>query len=115
MKQNVKNEFINPSNLYRGKPFWSWNGVLEIEELIRQIHVMKEMGFGGFFMHSRTGLETEYLGEEWYKCINACADEAEKLGMEAWLYDEIVGQVVLLEEWLQKMKSIECAPSNCQL
>ncbi len=81
-------EFENPSAEWRGKPFWSWNGELKKEELIRQVHIMKEMGFGGFFMHSRSGLATEYLGEEWFELINACADEAEKLGMEAWLYDE---------------------------
>ncbi|HEY0828429.1 MAG TPA: glycosyl hydrolase, partial [Bacilli bacterium] len=81
-------KFLEPGMEYRGKPFWSWNGTLEKEELLRQIYVFKEMGFGGFFMHSRTGLVTEYLGEEWFDLINACAEEAEKLGMEAWLYDE---------------------------
>jgi hypothetical protein len=84
----MKNDFKNPGVEWRGKPFWSWNGKLEKNELIRQIHVLKEMGMGGFFMHSRTGLETEYLGDEWFDLINACADEAEKLGLEAWLYDE---------------------------
>ena len=39
-------------------------------------------------MHSRTGLVTEYLGDEWFDLINACSDEAERLGLEAWLYDE---------------------------
>lgn len=80
--------FLQPPAVYRGKPFWSWNGTLEKEELFRQIHVLHEMGFGGFFMHSRTGLATEYLGDDWFELINACAEEAEKLGMEAWLYDE---------------------------
>lgn len=47
-----------------------------------------QMGFSGFFMHSRTGLETEYLGEEWFRLINRCADYAAEKGMEAWLYDE---------------------------
>ena len=84
----LKENFLEPGPAWRGKPFWSWNGDLEKEELIRQIHVMKEMGMGGFFMHSRTGLKTEYLGDEWFDLINACADEAEKLDMEAWLYDE---------------------------
>lgn len=78
----------NPENIYRGKPFWAWNGELDIAELKRQIDVMKEMGFGGFFMHSRTGLSTEYLGEHWFECIRVCAEYAYSLGMEAWLYDE---------------------------
>ncbi|MBO5991091.1 MAG: hypothetical protein J6R00_05520, partial [Lentisphaeria bacterium] len=71
-----------------GAPFWAWNGKLDKDELIRQIHVMKDMGLGGFFMHSRVGLNTPYLSEEWFDCVKACISEAEKLGMNAWLYDE---------------------------
>ena len=80
--------FTNPAMQWRGAPFWSWNGRLEKDELLRQVHVLKEMGLGGFFMHSRTGLETEYLGEEWFELTNACADEGARLGMHTWLYDE---------------------------
>lgn len=80
--------FENPTAEYRGKPFWSWNGRLEEAELCRQIDIIKEMGFGGYFMHSRTGLETEYLGEEWFELTNKCADYGHKAGMESWLYDE---------------------------
>ena len=61
---------------------------LEPEELRRQIRLMHEMGLGGFFMHSRVGMGTNYLSDEWFDCIKACIDEAEKLDMEAWLYDE---------------------------
>jgi hypothetical protein len=85
---DVLKEFADPGAQDRAKPFWAWNGKLKKEELLRQIDNMKEMGFGGFFMHSRTGLATEYLGEEWFSLINDCADYAKKLGMEAWLYDE---------------------------
>ena len=80
--------FTSPSAAWRGKPFWSWNGELRGEELVRQAHIMKKMGLGGYFMHSRTGLITEYLGEEWFRLINEVADAAEADGMEAWLYDE---------------------------
>lgn len=73
---------------YRGLPLWSWNGKLDEQEIIRQVHVLKEMGFGGFFMHSRTGLETEYLGEEWFKIVNIAIEEAEKLNLCVWIYDE---------------------------
>ena len=75
-------------NEYRPIPFWSWNDCLEPEALRRQIRWMNEMGFGGFFMHARGGLQIPYLSEEWMKCIEVCCDEAKKLGMEAWAYDE---------------------------
>jgi hypothetical protein len=81
-------QFQTPPAQYRGKPFWSWNGQLKKQELLRQIDVIRQMGFGGFFMHSRVGLKTEYLGEEWFSLIAACAQKAEELGLEAWVYDE---------------------------
>ena len=87
-KEQVLKQFKNPGKEFRGMPFWSWNGDLKEEELIRQMKILKEMGFGGFFMHSRTGLETEYLGEEWFRLINAVTDAGVEEDMEAWLYDE---------------------------
>ncbi|MCM8788776.1 MAG: hypothetical protein NC907_03185 [Candidatus Omnitrophica bacterium] len=91
MSRNINTilkEFEKLPAVYRGAPFWAWNGKLEPEELRRQIRIMKEMGLGGFFMHSRVGLDTEYLSKDWFECINACADEAKKLKMLAYLYDE---------------------------
>ncbi len=87
-KETLIRQFTSPGKEYRGKPFWSWNGELEEKELKRQVGVMKEMGLGGYFMHSRAGLITEYLGKEWFELINSTADEGERLGMESWLYDE---------------------------
>ena len=84
----LREKFAQPDREFRGLPFWSWNGKLDREELLRQVRVMKEMGFGGFFMHSRTGLETEYLGEEWFELIREVAEAGEREGMTAWLYDE---------------------------
>lgn len=73
---------------YKPLPFWSWNDKLETKGLTEQIQWMKENGFGGFFMHARSGLDTEYLGEEWFDCIRECCKKAEKSGMQAWAYDE---------------------------
>ena len=87
-KQTLEELFAAPGNEWRAKPFWSWNGELEKDELIRQVGVMKDMGWGGHFMHSRSGLATEYLGEEWFELTNAVTDATEALGMESWLYDE---------------------------
>jgi hypothetical protein len=53
--------FQNPTAEYRAAPFWGWNGKLHKDQLLRQIEQLKSMGFGGFHMHARTGLATEYL------------------------------------------------------
>ncbi|MBE5747142.1 MAG: hypothetical protein E7352_03075 [Clostridiales bacterium] len=73
---------------YQCIPFWSWNDNLDEEGLVKQIEWMNENGVGGFFMHARGGLKTEYLGEKWFSCIKACSEKAQELGMEAYAYDE---------------------------
>ena len=82
------NDLKNPSTKMRPAPFWSWNDKLDKDELKRQIKEMAEKGWGSFFMHSRVGLVTPYLSDEWMEYCNLCAEEAEKYGMYAWLYDE---------------------------
>jgi hypothetical protein len=88
MKPALAKLFANPPSAYRAAPFWAWNARIEPNECRHQIRLMKEMGMGGFFMHSRVGLDTAYLSDEWFRCVDACIDEAEKLDMQAWLYDE---------------------------
>jgi len=80
--------FENPTSEYRGTPFWSWNCKLEESRLRRQIGYLQDMGFGGFHMHSRRGMGTEYLGEDFMNMVKACTDEAKKREMLSWLYDE---------------------------
>lgn len=73
---------------YQSVPFWSWNDKLDKDILVEQIRWMKDNGIGGFFMHARGGLRTQYMSEEWMQCIDACVKEAKEQGMEAWAYDE---------------------------
>ena len=80
--------FKSPTSQYRGVPFWSWNCKLEKNELLRQIDCLREMGFGGFNMHARSGLDTKYLGDEFMGLVADCAKYAEEQNMLAWLYDE---------------------------
>ena len=75
-------------NKYRPIPFWSWNERLDETETRRQIKEMDKAGIGGFFMHARGGLQTEYMGDEWFANVEASIDEAQKRGMRAWAYDE---------------------------
>lgn len=81
-------DFKNIPKRYRPIPFWSWNEKLDADETVRQINLMDDVGIGGFFMHARGGLQTEYMGDEWFENIEAAADAAEKNRMGAWAYDE---------------------------
>lgn len=53
-----KELFESPTSEYRSTPFWAWNGKLNPERLSEQIHFFKKMGFGGFHMHVRTGMDS---------------------------------------------------------
>lgn len=73
---------------YRAAPFWGWNGTLNETELLRQLDLFAEAGFGGFYIHSREGLETPFLGPVWFDRVKAVVKRAAELGLEAWIYDE---------------------------
>lgn len=81
---------LSTTNLkeYAPIPFWSWNNQIEQEEILKQIQDMKEVGCGGFIIHARTGLKTEYLSEEWFSLISVCLRRAKELGMYVWIYDD---------------------------
>ena len=83
-----KETFENPPAQFRGAPFWAWNTVLDEKTLVWQIDRLKEMGFGGFFMHSRSGMATEYLSSEFMELIRICVEHGKKAGMLSCLYDE---------------------------
>jgi hypothetical protein len=81
-------DFKNPGSEYRGTPFWAWNNKLDKNELVWQIEQLKKLGYGGFHMHVRTGMATEYLSDEYMEIVRACVEKAREEKMLAWLYDE---------------------------
>lgn len=80
--------FTNPTSEYRGTPFWAWNTQLHKEELLSQINTLKQMGMGGFHVHSRSGMGTPYLSDEFMDLVKSTADKAIQEDMLLWLYDE---------------------------
>lgn len=88
MSVNYLNEFKNPSSMFRGAPFWAWNCKLDKDLILKQIDYFHEMGMGGFTMHCRTGLDTQYMSEEFIDIVKACVQKAKQLDMKAYLYDE---------------------------
>jgi hypothetical protein len=81
-------DFGNPGSEYRAAPFWAWNTRLDRDDLVWQIEQLKKLGYGGFHMHVRTGMATEYLSDEYMGLVRACVEKARQERMLAWLYDE---------------------------
>ena len=67
----LRESFAVPGVEWRPVPFWFWNSKLDPLEIERQVYLMHEAGLGGFFMHARFGLETEYMGEDWMLCTRS--------------------------------------------
>lgn len=81
-------DFTYVPKKYRPIPFWSWNEKLEEEQTRLQVRIMEQAGMGGFFMHARGGLQTEYMSEAWFENVTASVGEARLRGMRPWAYDE---------------------------
>ena len=81
-------ELQHPQQKHRPIPFWSWNDRLDPEELRRQIRAMAQSGVGGYFMHARSGLKTQYLEEEWFDSVRVGIQEGQAVGLTPWIYDE---------------------------
>ncbi len=73
---------------YAPVTFWSLNSKLNKEEAARQLKEFANAGFGGVFLHSRVGLITSYMSEDWLDFIEFCVDKGNDLGLNMYLYDE---------------------------
>src|SRR5215212_4507958 len=86
---------VNPANFnqpprdYGILPFWFLNGELDLEEMRYQLREFREKGMPGIILHGRYGLETSYIGETYLDRIHFAVEEAHKLGLQTWIYDEM--------------------------
>jgi hypothetical protein len=81
-------DFQNPDSILRPAPFWAINEHITPEETARQIEDMISVGLSGGFFHSRAGLITDYLGDEWFAAMEAALKVAREKNGYLWLYDE---------------------------
>ena len=84
-----KDNFHEPPREYGILPFWFLNGELDPEEMRFQLREFRAKGMPGIILHGRYGLETDYIGETYLDRINFAVKEAEKLGLQTWIYDEM--------------------------
>src|SRR5688572_25879629 len=80
--------FRNPPARHRPAPFYAVNDVLDTGEVHRQVTDLIGRGFSGVFFHSRTGLVTSYLGDEWMDALQTAVRAARGAGGTCWIYDE---------------------------
>jgi hypothetical protein len=82
-------DFRQPPRDCSQVPFWFWNGPLEPQEMRRQLRLMADQGVFAAMPHPRFGMDRrQYLEEPFWKAMAATLDEARKLGMQIWMYDE---------------------------
>lgn len=87
-KEMTEELFSNPPSGYRAAPFWAWNCVITQDKIEKQTEIFREMGFGGFHIHCRTGMSTEYLGDTFMNHVAYADRLAKDKGLLCWLYDE---------------------------
>lgn len=80
--------FAAPPAQYAPAPLWVWNDRLTEEQVRGTLRDMAAQKVMQVFVHPRPGLMTPYLSDEWFKLWNIALDEAEKLGIIVWIYDE---------------------------
>ncbi len=88
---DIDRQFAQPDPRYRPYVRWWWNGDrVNPEELIRELHVMKEAGIGGVEISPiafPSGADTldcpalTWLSDEWIACLQTVFDETQQLGM----------------------------------
>ncbi len=84
----LKRNLLDPPREYGPTPFFALNSDLKPEDLEWALEEMAKAGMAGVFLHPRTGLEIEYLSEEFFGKIGLAIETCAKLGLKAWLYDE---------------------------
>ncbi len=84
----VKKVFADPPRIYASAPLWVWNDMLTEEQIRGTLRDLAGQKVKQAFVHPRPGLMTPYLGDQWFRLWKVALDEAEKLDMNIWIYDE---------------------------
>jgi len=85
---NVKAIFAHPPRQYSTGPLWVWNDMLTEEQIKTSMAELAGQGVKQVWVHPRPGLMTPYLGDEWFRLWEITLEEAERLDMNVWIYDE---------------------------
>ncbi|NLR59206.1 hypothetical protein HGH93_13910 [Chitinophaga polysaccharea] len=80
--------FKSPGRDYGTVPFWVWNTKITKTLVDSMLNDYRKNDFGGVIIHARPGLITEYLSKDWFDLFDYSVQQAKKLGLNIWIYDE---------------------------
>ena len=84
----VKSVFVDPPREYSTAPLWVWNDMLTEEQIRLTLRDLAGQKVKQAFVHPRPGLMTPYLSDDWFRLWKVALEEAERLDMNIWIYDE---------------------------
>jgi hypothetical protein len=84
----VKALFRNPPRRYSSGPLWVWNDMLTEEQIVSTLRDLAGQKVRQVFVHPRPGLMTPYLSDDWFRLWKVALQEAKRLDMNVWIYDE---------------------------
>lgn len=80
--------FSQSNEDYAPAVMWFTSGNIDKKEMTYQLQGFKEQGIRDFFIHPVLGTVGDYLGPYFFRMVKHARDEAARLGMNYWLYDE---------------------------
>ncbi len=86
--ETLRSLFASPPREYSTGPLWVWNDRLTEEQVRTTLRDLAGQDVKQAWVHPRPGLMTPYLSEEWFRLWRVALDEAERLDMNIWIYDE---------------------------
>jgi len=85
---DVRKLFADPPRQYSSGPLWVWNDLLTEKQIRGTLRDLAGQKVKQVWVHPRPGLMTPYLGDDWFRLWKIALDEAERLDMNVWIYDE---------------------------
>lgn len=80
--------FENPPREYSTGPLWVWNDLLTDGQIRSTLADLARQQVKQVWVHPRPGLMTPYLSPEWFHLWDVALNEARRLDMNVWIYDE---------------------------
>lgn len=81
-------DFKTIENKYKPLQMWAWNEKLSITDTQTHIDAIDSADFGAFCLNAQCGLETRYMGDEWFRNVSSAIVRAKELGLSVWISDE---------------------------